>query len=87
MPAKTDKQAGSRWEQAILALLDERDEASSICPSEVARSLGGKGWRSKMDDVRQAAARLVARGSLRVTQGKREVDVLAARGPVRLRKP
>ena len=88
MPAKADRAPGAEdWERAILALLDERAETASICPSEVARSLGGKGWRAAMDAVRQAAARLVKRGALRVTQGPREVDVLSARGPVRLRRP
>lgn len=74
-------------EQAILDLLEQRDEGKTICPSEAARVLGGDvGFREHMDDVREAAARLRDRGAIEVTQGGRAVDPASARGPIRLRR-
>lgn len=73
-----------RW---ILELLARRDEGASLCPSEVARQLAETGWREWMPAVREAAARLAARGAIRVTQGARDVDPgNGVRGPVRLRR-
>jgi hypothetical protein len=71
---------------AILALLDQRPPEASICPSEAARVLGGGDFRSHMDEVREAAARLADEGVVEVTQGGRRVDIADARGPVRLRR-
>ena len=42
-------------------------------------------WRAHMHPVREAAARLAARGSIDVLQKGVVVDVTRARGPVRLR--
>lgn len=75
-------------EIAILALLAERDEGLTICPSEVARRVGGEDeadWRPLMAPVREAAGRLAARGRLEVLQRGQPVDPLATRGPIRLR--
>ena len=44
-----------------------------------------EGWRAHMHPVREAAARLAARGSIDVLQKGVVVDVARARGPVRLR--
>lgn len=74
-------------EDTILDLLRERDREASICPSEAARAVGGPRWRERMDDVRDAARRLAARGAIEVTQRGRVVDVASARGPIRLRLP
>ena len=71
---------------AILALLDERAEGATICPSEVARALADD-WRPLMDEVRDAAAGLVTEGMVEVTQGGSVVDLASARGPIRLRRP
>jgi hypothetical protein len=56
-----------------------------MCPSEVARALADD-WRPLMDEVRAAAARLVASGDIEVTQGGTVVDPETARGPIRLRR-
>jgi hypothetical protein len=71
-------------ERAIRALLDERKAGATICPSDVARAVGGGSWRKLMQPVRDAAARLVERGELVVTQKGKRVDIHQARGPVRL---
>ncbi|WP_435487812.1 DUF3253 domain-containing protein [Variovorax sp. GB1R11] len=76
-------------EQTILALLDRRDASASICPSEVARALASSdvAWRALMPAVRRVAAKLAAKGALRVTRGEDEVDATSPGGPVRLRRP
>lgn len=76
-------------EQAIFALLEQRDASASICPSEVARALSAneRTWRASMPAVRRVAAALAAKGLLRVTRGADEVDAMSPGGPVRLRRP
>lgn len=74
--------------EAILALLRERDEGKTICPSDAARRLAGEDdFRPLMDPVREAAARLADAGAIEVTQGGEPVRIEAARGPIRLRLP
>jgi hypothetical protein len=43
-------------------------------------------WRDLMEPARQAAARLVDRGEVEITQGGRVVDLATAKGPVRIRR-
>lgn len=78
-------------EQAIRDLLAARPRAASICPGEAARllatRLGSTDWRTRLPAVRAAANRLVAAGSLVMTQQGRAVEPAVARGPVRLRLP
>ena len=71
-------------EHALRDLLARR--AGSLCPSEVARAVGGERWRELMPAVRAAAGRLVTTGEAEVTQRGRVVDVATARGPVRIRR-
>lgn len=74
-------------EQAVLRLLDARRPTATICPSDVARAVGGDdSWRSLMEPVRRAAARLVAAGEVEITQGGEVVDLGTARGPIRIRR-
>lgn len=72
-------------EEAIFALLSERKEGTTICPSEVARRLAPKQWRTLMHSVRAVAAQLTLEGRLVVTQKGKEVDALSAHGPIRLK--
>lgn len=51
------------------------------------RKLRPADWRGLMPATREAAARLVARGMLEVTQKGVVVDPAAAKGPIRLRLP
>ena len=73
-------------ERTVLALLAQRRPGATICPSEAARTVGGDDWRDLMDDARAAAARLVERGDVEVTQGGEVVDLATARGPIRIRR-
>ena len=75
-----------RLEAKILELLDRRAPTSTICPSDAARAVGDDDWRGLMDASRSAAARLVARGEVEITQGGEPVDLATARGPIRIRR-
>jgi hypothetical protein len=70
---------------AVLQRVAARE--GTVCPSEVARALWPQDWRAHMDEVREAAYALAARGELEVTQGGEVVDGPTARGPIRLRRP
>lgn len=72
---------------AIVQLLDQRSAGASICPSEAARAVAGDdGWRELMETARRAARRLVAEGTVVITQGGRVVDPSTAKGPIRIRR-
>ena len=69
---------------AIRDLTAARGPAKSICPSEVARLLGGDDWRDLMPAVRDAAAELSDAGDVRVTRGGEPVDPRNPCGPIRI---
>jgi hypothetical protein len=79
-------------EAAIVALLDERANGATICPSEAARRVAsdrgsdGDDWRDLMEPARAAARRLVDAGAVELTQGGRVVDPSTARGAIRIRR-
>ncbi len=75
-----------RLRSAIRALAQHRGHGSSICPSDAARAVGGKGWRDLMADATAAARELARDGSVSITQGGRVIDPDADwRGPIRIR--
>ena len=74
-------------QDAIRAKLAQRSLDSTICPSEVARDLGGDDWRQLMEPVRAAARRLVDAGAVEITQGGVVVDPRTAKGPIRIGRP
>ena len=86
MTADQTSDIDGRLEQTILELLDSRAPTSTICPSDAARAVGDDHWRELMDASRSAAARLVARGEVEITQGGDPVDLATARGPIRIRR-
>lgn len=73
-------------ERVIRTLLQERAAGATICPSEVARAVGGTGWRRLMPGVREAARVLAERDEIVVTQKGLVVDPVTARGAIRLRR-
>ncbi len=76
-----------RLEEVTLSLLAGRAGSSTICPSEVARTVGSEeSWRSLMEPARRAARRLVAAGEVEITQGGRVVDPSTAKGAIRIRR-
>jgi hypothetical protein len=74
-------------EQRIDELLAARARTSSICPSEVARSIDPDDWRDLMEPARRAARRMTARGEVEITQHGSVVDPSTAKGPIRIRRP
>ena len=77
----------TRLEAAILELLAGRAPTATICPSDAARAVGDEdSWRELMDPARAAAARLVDRGEVEITQGGEVVDLTTAKGPIRIRR-
>lgn len=82
-----DDRSGERFDERIAAAvrsLTRKRSASSICPSDVARTVGGESWRSLMPDVRRVTAELADRGEVVVTQKGEPVRIREARGPVRI---
>lgn len=74
-----------RAEAAIVDLIAARGPEKTICPSEAARAIAGKGdFRPYMEPVRDAAAQLAKRGRIEVTQKGRRVTIGEASGPIRL---
>jgi hypothetical protein len=76
-------------ERRILELVARRPGGTSVCPSEVARTLvrDEAAWRALMPEIRAAAARLAELGRIRVTQRGRPVCARSVRGPIRLSRP
>ena len=86
MSEETTCPVDRRLEDKIQELLAARAATSTICPSDAARAVDPDGWRDLMEPARRAARRLVAAGSVEITQGGRVVDPSTARGPIRIRR-
>jgi uncharacterized protein DUF3253 len=84
MPPTPAEQA--RLRAMILELLERRGAGKTICPSDAARALAGKNFRTLMDTARAAAAELAADGEIEITQHGEVVDIAHVRGPIRLRR-
>jgi hypothetical protein len=79
-----------RIEERLLALVEERGPGKTICPSEVARDLGGPhpdGWAPLMQPVRRVAVRLMKQGRVAILRKGRPVDPDDFRGVYRLSLP
>lgn len=74
----------------IRCLLRARGGEKTVCPSEVARIIGGdqneERWRGLMPGVRDVAGRLVGEGWAVITQRGEVVDLDGVRGPIRIRR-
>lgn len=73
-------------EQTIVELLAGRRTGATICPSEAARTVAPDDWQKLMEPARRAARRLVADGTVVITQGGQVVDPSTVRGPIRIRR-
>ncbi|GJE39335.1 DUF3253 domain-containing protein [Methylobacterium persicinum] len=77
-------------EETMLRLTTERGAGKTICPSEVARALGGPhpdGWGPLMQPVRRVAVRLAHEGRIAILRKGRPVDPDDFRGIYRLALP
>ncbi|MDB5591439.1 DUF3253 domain-containing protein [Enterovirga sp.] len=76
--------------RTILALAAERGAGKTICPSEVARALGGAhpdGWSPLMGPVRRVAVQLMKEGQIVIRRKGRPVDPEDFRGVYRISLP
>lgn len=77
----------ARIEAVARALLRQRQEGATICPSEVARVIGGDDWRSHNAEVRAhlLAAASAEGAEVEVRQKGESVDPTSElRGPIRI---
>ena len=77
-------------EAAILRLTAACGAGSSICPSDVARTLlpdPSDKWQSLLGPIRQAATRLAGTGHLEILRKGRPIEAKAPKGVIRLRQP
>ncbi|GJE28201.1 DUF3253 domain-containing protein [Methylobacterium organophilum] len=85
------KPADSAIEETLLHLVTERGADKTVCPSEVARALGGPhpdGWGPLMQPVRRVAVRLTKEGRIAILRkGKPVPDPDDFRGIYRLGLP
>jgi len=80
----TELSLHERLTATIRTLLRHRGADRTICPSDVARTIGGESWRRLLDPVREVAAELHDAGVVQVMQKGMAVDPRAARGPLRI---
>jgi len=72
---------------AIVELATARGADKTICPSEVARHLGGQDeavWRPLMDPIRVQAIKLEGDGAIEIKQGGARVDPKTLSGIYRI---
>ncbi len=71
----------------ILRQATERGAGKSICPSDVARALGGEDWHPLMAPVRSTAFALAREGRLLVLRKGKPVEPEGVKGVIRLAIP
>lgn len=80
----TDAGTAARAHATARSLLRQRGPEKTICPSDVARIVGGNDWRKHMPAVRAALVELVEQGELEIRQKGKVVAPELTRGPIRL---
>jgi hypothetical protein len=74
-----------RIDATIRTLLRSRREDASICPSDVARAVGGTSWPALMVDVRNRAAALAKSGEISIWRRRQIVTEEPTSGVLRYR--
>ncbi len=74
-------------EDAIFALLAEREPGKSISPNEAAQAVDPEAWRRLLPQVRATAVGLARQGRLVMVRKGRPADPDALKGVYRLRLP
>lgn len=74
-----------RIEAAMRALLRSRRSGASICPSDVARIVGGSRWRRVLGAIRAQAVAMAAAGDIEVMRGRRVITSNQTAGVLRYR--
>lgn len=81
---QSDEALAPRVEATARALLRHRGGDKTICPSDVARVVGGAAWRTRMVAVRATLLARVRAGELELRQKGKVVQPDAVRGPIRV---
>ena len=76
--------ANRRIEAALRALLLSR-KGRSVCPSDIARIVGGTPWRALLPLVRERAVKMAERGELEILRRGRVTEVHPSQGVLRYR--
>jgi len=76
-----------RIEAAMRALLGGRKPGRTICPSDVARIVGGPKWRTLLALVREQAVMMMTRGDLEILRRGHVVQDEPTQGVLRYRLP
>jgi len=76
---------GRRIEAAMRALLGSRKPDRTICPSDVARIVGGPGWRTVLAVVREHAVVMRTRGEIEILRRGQVVQDDPTQGVLRYR--
>ena len=84
LPPKTVA-TNRRIDAAVRALLRSRQPGRSICPSDVARLVGGTTWRTLLPLVRERAVKMTGRGELEILRRGRVVKRRPTEGVLRYR--
>lgn len=71
--------------KTILVQVRQRGLEKTICPSEVARALGGEDWRSLMPEIRSVGVELVNSGKIQIMQKGNVADPTTVKGAIRFR--
>jgi len=79
-----DEALATRARATVFTLLRHRGDEKTICPSDVARSIGGDAWRSRMQLVRSVVEQLASAREVEVRQRGAVVDAKLAKGPIRI---
>ena len=74
-----------RIDAALRALLRSREPGRSICPSDIARIVGGTTWRTLLPVVRDRAVKMAEDGKLEIVRRGRVVKRSATEGVLRYR--
>jgi hypothetical protein len=74
-----------RIDAALRALLRSREPHRSLCPSDIARIVGGTTWRMLLPAVRDRAVKMAEGGGLEILRRGRIVKTNATKGVLRYR--
>ena len=84
----SDEGLRRRTQATVRALVEGRAPDRTICPSDVARTIGGSTWRALMPMVRSEVRDLALRNMVEVRQRGKVVDPQTEwTGPIRIGRP
>jgi hypothetical protein len=83
----SDEGRTARLRATTLALAEHRSPDRTICPSDVARAVGGEKWRALMEPVREVVREVARAGEVQILQRGEVLDPEKGwRGPIRIRR-